>query len=111
MVNPLSAGASGTGQRLITGEGEHGGFGVRIAGAANSPFEQHGKQATATPLLPPCTGWGLGCRSLQALPYPAGTVAAHDVSCWHNCNTPKLHHCSWPPLGPPGSTSYVLNFW
>ncbi|NWS88303.1 I12R1 protein, partial [Toxostoma redivivum] len=32
------------------------------------------------------------------------------VSCWKKCNTPKFFHCSWPPLGPAGSTSYVLNF-
>ncbi|KAF4789952.1 interleukin 12 receptor subunit beta 1 [Turdus rufiventris] len=52
-------------------------------------------------------GWLLAVLAALA---QGGTVAAHDVSCWHNCNTPKLHHCSWPPLGPAGSTSYVLNF-
>ncbi|XP_032938263.1 interleukin-12 receptor subunit beta-1 isoform X4 [Catharus ustulatus] len=51
-------------------------------------------------------GWLLA--ALAAL-VQGGTVAAHDVSCWHSCNTPKLHHCSWPPLGPAGNTSYVLN--
>ncbi|XP_077047450.1 interleukin-12 receptor subunit beta-1 [Agelaius phoeniceus] len=50
----------------------------------------------------------LGCRSLQALPCPAGALAAHDVSCWKKCNTSKPFHCSWPPLGPAGSTSYTL---
>ncbi|NXA78969.1 I12R1 protein, partial [Thryothorus ludovicianus] len=28
------------------------------------------------------------------------------VSCWINC---KLFQCSWPPLGPAGNTSYILN--
>ncbi|NXO80265.1 I12R1 protein, partial [Sitta europaea] len=28
-------------------------------------------------------------------------------SCWKNCNH-KLFHCSWPPLGPAGNTSYTL---
>ncbi|NWW32522.1 I12R1 protein, partial [Panurus biarmicus] len=32
------------------------------------------------------------------------------VSCWKKCNTHKLFHCSWPPLGPAGNTSYILNF-
>ncbi|NXH39280.1 I12R1 protein, partial [Dicaeum eximium] len=32
------------------------------------------------------------------------------VSCWKKCNTHKPFHCSWPPLGPAGSTSYILNF-
>ncbi|RLV90739.1 hypothetical protein DV515_00014330 [Chloebia gouldiae] len=54
-------------------------------------------------------GMELGCRSLQPLPCPAGTLAAHDVSCWKKCNTHKPFHCSWPPLGPAGNTSYTLN--
>ncbi|NWT83533.1 I12R1 protein, partial [Lanius ludovicianus] len=32
------------------------------------------------------------------------------VSCWKKCNTHKLFHCSWQPLGPAGNTSYTLNF-
>ncbi|NWT56357.1 I12R1 protein, partial [Erythrocercus mccallii] len=32
------------------------------------------------------------------------------VSCWKTCNTYKLFHCSWQPLGPAGNTSYILNF-
>ncbi|NXA89619.1 I12R1 protein, partial [Melanocharis versteri] len=32
------------------------------------------------------------------------------VSCWKKCNTYKPFHCSWPPLGPAGNTSYILNF-
>ncbi|XP_014738369.1 PREDICTED: interleukin-12 receptor subunit beta-1 [Sturnus vulgaris] len=52
-------------------------------------------------------GWLLA--ALAALAH-GGTVAAHEVSCWKKCSTPKLFHCSWPPLGPAGSTSYVLNF-
>ncbi|NXS32936.1 I12R1 protein, partial [Pomatostomus ruficeps] len=32
------------------------------------------------------------------------------VSCWKKCNTQKPFHCSWPPLGPAGNTSYILNF-
>ncbi|NXM60815.1 I12R1 protein, partial [Illadopsis cleaveri] len=32
------------------------------------------------------------------------------VSCWKKCNNYKLFHCSWPPLGPAGNTSYILNF-
>ncbi|NWZ69242.1 I12R1 protein, partial [Acrocephalus arundinaceus] len=31
------------------------------------------------------------------------------VSCWKKCNTHPPFHCSWPPLGPAGSTSYILN--
>ncbi|NWY35058.1 I12R1 protein, partial [Pheucticus melanocephalus] len=31
------------------------------------------------------------------------------VSCWKKCDTSKPFHCSWPPLGPAGSTSYILN--
>ncbi|NXO93942.1 I12R1 protein, partial [Certhia brachydactyla] len=31
------------------------------------------------------------------------------VSCWMKCNSDKLYHCSWPPLGPAGITSYILN--
>ncbi|NXL20840.1 I12R1 protein, partial [Setophaga kirtlandii] len=31
------------------------------------------------------------------------------VSCWRKCYTSKPFHCSWPPLGPAGSTSYILN--
>ncbi|NWR07034.1 I12R1 protein, partial [Paradoxornis webbianus] len=31
------------------------------------------------------------------------------VSCWKKCNTFGLIHCSWPPLGPAGNTSYILN--
>ncbi|XP_059726062.1 interleukin-12 receptor subunit beta-1 [Haemorhous mexicanus] len=54
-------------------------------------------------------GMESGCRSLQPLPCPAGTLAAHDVSCWMKCSTPKPFHCSWPPLGPAGNTSYILN--
>ncbi|CAN8201542.1 unnamed protein product [Coccothraustes coccothraustes] len=38
-----------------------------------------------------------------------GTLAAHKVSCWKKCNTSKPFHCSWPPLGPAGNTSYILN--
>ncbi|NWT93766.1 I12R1 protein, partial [Urocynchramus pylzowi] len=30
------------------------------------------------------------------------------VSCWKTCSTPELFHCSWPPLGPAGNTSYIL---
>ncbi|NXI00036.1 I12R1 protein, partial [Pachycephala philippinensis] len=32
------------------------------------------------------------------------------VSCWKKCNTTNPFYCSWPPLGPAGSTSYTLNF-
>ncbi|NXU69256.1 I12R1 protein, partial [Horornis vulcanius] len=32
------------------------------------------------------------------------------VSCWKSCDNYKLFHCSWPPLGPAGNTSYTLNF-
>ncbi|NWH90743.1 I12R1 protein, partial [Aegithalos caudatus] len=31
------------------------------------------------------------------------------VSCWKKCNTYRPFHCSWPPLGPAGNTSYILN--
>ncbi|NWT33167.1 I12R1 protein, partial [Cardinalis cardinalis] len=31
------------------------------------------------------------------------------VSCWKKCDTSKPFHCSWPPLGPAGSTSYTLH--
>lgn len=111
-VNPrwqrAGAGAGGSG----AGEGEHGGLGVRIAGAAaDSPFEQHGKQGTATPVLPPRMGWSLGYRSLQPPPCPAGTVTAQLVSCWKKCNNYRVFHCSWPSLGPAGNTSYILNLW
>lgn len=50
-------------------------------------------------------------QELQPLPCPAGTLAAHHVSCWKKCNTHKPFQCSWPPLGPAGSTSYTLNLW
>ncbi|XP_039556328.1 LOW QUALITY PROTEIN: interleukin-12 receptor subunit beta-1 [Passer montanus] len=38
-----------------------------------------------------------------------GTLAAHDFSCWKKCDTHKPFYCSWQPLGPAGSTSYILN--
>ncbi|NWZ87278.1 I12R1 protein, partial [Poecile atricapillus] len=31
------------------------------------------------------------------------------ISCWKKC-TSKPFYCSWPPLGPAGNTSYILNF-
>ncbi|NXR70233.1 I12R1 protein, partial [Rhadina sibilatrix] len=31
------------------------------------------------------------------------------VSCWKKCDRNSFH-CSWPPLGPAGNTSYTLNF-
>ncbi|XP_068029813.1 LOW QUALITY PROTEIN: interleukin-12 receptor subunit beta-1 [Anomalospiza imberbis] len=114
MVNPrgqrAGAGASGTGQRRITGEGEHGGLRVRIAGAA--ALIPHLSNMASRQQPHHCSsmrGMELGCRSLQPLPCPAGTLAAHDVSCWKKCNTHKPFHCSWPPLGPAGNTSYILN--
>ncbi|XP_056368680.1 interleukin-12 receptor subunit beta-1 [Oenanthe melanoleuca] len=51
-------------------------------------------------------GWLLAALAALA---QGGAVAAHDISCWKKCGTPKLLHCSWPPLGPAGNTSYVLN--
>ncbi|XP_066422454.1 interleukin-12 receptor subunit beta-1 [Molothrus aeneus] len=49
-------------------------------------------------------GWLLAALAALA----QGALAAHDVSCWKKCNTSKPFHCSWPPLGPAGSTSYIL---
>ncbi|NXQ16580.1 I12R1 protein, partial [Peucedramus taeniatus] len=51
-------------------------------------------------------GWLLAALAALA---QGGTPAAHDVSCWKKCKTCNLFHCSWPPLGPAGNTSYILN--
>ncbi|XP_005060083.1 PREDICTED: interleukin-12 receptor subunit beta-1 [Ficedula albicollis] len=57
-------------------------------------------------------GWAMLGWLLAALAALAqgGAVAARDISCWKKCGSPKFFHCSWPPLGPAGNTSYVLNF-
>ncbi|KAM6332103.1 interleukin-12 receptor subunit beta-1 [Alca torda] len=64
----------------------------------------------AAPLLRPGLAqtsgvWDAGTP--QSLPSPSGTAAAPGFSCWKQCGS-RSFHCSWPPLGPSGNTSYLL---
>uniref|UniRef100_A0A8C5J3B6 Uncharacterized protein n=1 Tax=Junco hyemalis TaxID=40217 RepID=A0A8C5J3B6_JUNHY len=59
-------------------------------------------------------GWSCchPCGGPQQHPPTPKARASRAPSCCPRhakCNTSKPFHCSWPPLGPAGSTSYILN--